>query len=87
MPQFIAPTKPIEHFDSDRDVLDFPRGGIFGSPDHQPAKGSSALSLAHELEAQLDSMQAQLDDLADQVDNAFTFPAPSCDDTWQAPAA
>ena len=89
MPQFIATKKPTKHFDSDRDVLDFPQGGVFGNPDEQPAESSSALSLAHQLETQLDAMQAQLDELADEVDKAFTFPGLSDanEDTWTAPAA
>ena len=90
MPQFIATKKPSEHFDSDRDVLDFPQGGVFGSPDeHTDNAIDGALSLAHKLEAQLDTMQAQLDALASEVDKSYAFPGPSAggDDTWTAPAA
>ncbi len=90
MPQFIATKKPTEHFESDREVLDFPQGGVFGNPDDLADEAiDSALSLAHKLEAQLDSMQAQLDALAHEVDKSFTFPGLSDtnEDTWTAPAA
>jgi hypothetical protein len=88
MRQFIAPDKPAEHFDSDRDVLDFPRGGVFGQTSDQTEEAiDDALSLAGQLEAQLDDMQAQLDELASDLDKGFTFPGTSGDDTGWTPSA
>lgn len=90
MPQFIAQKKPSKHFESDRDVLDFPQGGVFGSAeDHTDKAIDGALSLARQLEVQLDTMQAQLDELAHEVDKSFAFPGPSAtsEDTWTTPAA
>lgn len=58
-----------------RDVLPFPRGGVFG-----PASGASleqihdALTIARGLEHALDRMQSQLDELNAELDDPYVFP-------------
>ncbi|MEQ9616577.1 MAG: hypothetical protein RLN60_00935 [Phycisphaerales bacterium] len=54
--------------DSDREVLPFPAGGVFGSPNVTgPAR------TVRDIERTLDTMQRQLNELSDAVDEVLKF--------------
>jgi len=56
--------------DSDRDVLPFPAGGVYGlSPEARPAESAkSALDVARSIEAELDQLRHGLDRLSEQIE-------------------
>ncbi len=56
--------------DSDRDVLPFPTGGVYGpAPEPSPStKTKSALDVARSIEAELDQLKHGLDRLSEQID-------------------
>lgn len=58
--------------DSDRDVLPFPTGGVFGpAPEPRPntsTNAKSALDVARSIEAELDQLKHGLDRLSQQID-------------------
>ena len=54
-----------ERINSDREVLPFPAGGVFGAPEHEKT--------VRELEQTLDTMQKQLDQLGEAVDDVLRF--------------
>ncbi len=64
----IANTDHAERIESDREVLPFPRGGVFGY-----ARGSAPRTDVSEIERTLDTMKAQLNELSEAVDEVLKF--------------
>lgn len=78
--------KPAVRLESDREVLRFPEGGVFGCCARKTSESDDVIA---GVERVLDRMQAQLDELSEDVDRVFHLPrpAPSNDDDWQPPSA
>lgn len=84
-----------ERFESDRETLPFPNGGVFGPPDVRTRRSTPTSAAAtHDrpashtdviaaVERQLDDIQSRIDELACEADS---IPFPSADDDWM-PAA
>ena len=64
----IANTANTNRIESDREVLPFPRGGVFGY-----ARGVAPRTDVSEIERTLGTMKQQLDQLSDAVDEVLKF--------------
>ena len=89
-----TPTDDPKRFDTDRDVLPFPAGGVFAgqradeTPDKAPDEPLSSSEVAGRIMRELDAMQANIDALAEALDEQvipFTTPDEGeDDDRWPA---
>lgn len=59
-------------FDSDRESLPFPAGGVFGTHPGERAEPTDAAEMAQRA---IERMQSQLDDLREDIDVIFKFEA------------
>ena len=58
-------TNSRDRIESDRELLPFPAGGVFGAPEHEET--------VREIERTLGTMQQQLDQLGEAVDDVLRF--------------
>lgn len=70
-----ATVSQVTRIDSDRDVLPFPAGGVFGAPRNiaadahrQPRRNSGSFNLAASIERNLDDLQRGIDRLTVELD-------------------
>ena len=73
-------TDRVARIDSDREVLPFPSGGVFGHP--APLDADTTV---RELERTLSTMQRQLNELGRAVDDVLRFTEYVDDDSSDAP--
>lgn len=66
-------TKSRDRIESDREVLPFPAGGVFGAPEHEKT--------VREIERTLGTMQQQLDQLGEAVEDVLRFTEYTRDET------
>jgi hypothetical protein len=84
------PGDTFDRFDSDREALPFPMGGVFGpirpSDRPQPSGVWRTDDVINAIETTIDSMQAKLDELEDDVE-AVIGTIGTSDDDWNPRAA
>lgn len=59
---------------SRRDVLPFPKGGVFGLVEGGPDHVERALDRAREVEYTLSRLQSRIDELSAELDDPYLFP-------------